>query len=104
VFSLFYILGCALFSFIGVEVLFLLLRVARSFSSSGLLGFVYIIPVTIPNEDFYVYIYISMYICMCVNVLILVLLTVFHVLMLPNAWLLCLYLEIIVLVNLPILI
>jgi hypothetical protein len=31
---------------------------------------------------------------MCVNVLMLELLTVFHVLMLPNVWLLCVYLEI----------
>jgi hypothetical protein len=43
VFSLLIFGGCALFSFIGVEVLFLVLRVGRSFNASGLLGFVYII-------------------------------------------------------------
>jgi hypothetical protein len=37
------ILGCALFTFIGVEVLFLVLRVGRSSNASRLLGFVYII-------------------------------------------------------------
>jgi hypothetical protein len=35
-------------------------------------------------------IYRSMYICMCVNTGV----TLFHVFMLPNAWLLCVYLEI----------
>jgi hypothetical protein len=44
--------GCALLSFIGVEVLLLVLCVGRSFNSSGLCGFVYIIPVTICNGCF----------------------------------------------------
>jgi hypothetical protein len=35
--------GCALFSLIGLEVLFLVLRVGRSFKASGLLGCVYVI-------------------------------------------------------------
>jgi hypothetical protein len=48
--------GAPCVPFIGVEVLFLVLRVGRSFNASRLLTFVYVIPVTIFSGDFFMYI------------------------------------------------